>query len=109
MVNKYVTYREPLNGELQYFILQKQWPHFVGLLVDNPNYKTLFLTPIPHTTLYLAFFGTLQGRIFPASSSTEEISIIFTDMAQWYYTFRIENNQKRYKKWLLKSNQEQTM
>lgn len=102
--NKYITYREPLGGELQYFILQKQWPHYVGLLVDNPNYKTLYLFPIPNTTLYLAFFGTLQGRLMPATHHVDlEISTIFTDMAEWYYTNRIETNLKKYKKWLLKS------
>lgn len=104
--NNYITYRENYAGELQYFLLQKEWPHYVGMILDNPNYNSLYLFMIPNTKLYIAFFGTIQGRFIPSTNQVEkEIALIFVDMAEWYYKNRIESQPKKYKKWLLKSEQ----
>jgi hypothetical protein len=106
---QFITFRDSEEGgELQYYIASRQFPHYVGQVVDNPYYKTLLLVPIPHTTLYLAFSGTLQGRFMPLSPACEkEIPATLVNMATWYWTNRISNQTKKYKKWLL--NQAQPM
>lgn len=103
-MSNYITYREAdSGGQLQYFILQKQWPHYVGMVIDNPSYKSILKTPIANTTLYVSLYGTLQGRLLPAYAGVDkEIAAIFTDMAVWFYENRILPNQKKYNKWLLK-------
>jgi hypothetical protein len=90
-------------GELQYFILQREWPHYIGMIIDNPNYKSLVKVPVPNTTLYVSLWGTLQGRLLPANAGMDNgIAATLTNMAVFYYEERIIPNQKKYKKWLLK-------
>ncbi len=104
----FITYREPdSGGDLQYFVLQKAHPHYVGMIVDNPNFDAVYKVPIPNTTMFVTFFGTVEGRRFPLHSHAEkEINGILVVMAEWYWTNRISKNQQKYKKWLL-SNQVQ--
>jgi len=105
----FITFREnDSDGRPIYCIVSRQFPHYVAEIVDNPAYKSLILVPIPSTTLYLAFSGTLQGRIVPSSPQLiKEISATFVNMAQWYSANRVATNPKRFKKWLF--NQEQPM
>jgi hypothetical protein len=104
-MNHFITYREPdQDGELQYFILQKAHPHYVGMVIDNPNFQSIYKVSIPNTTMFVSFFGTIEGRRFPIHSHAEgEINATLVIMAQWYLDNRILKNQQKFRKWLLSS------
>ena len=99
----FITYRETdEGGELQYYVAQKAHPHYVGQVIDNPNFASLYKVPIPNTTMYIAYFGVIEGRRFPLHSHFEqEINGTLVAMAEWYYHNRIKKDEKKYKKWLL--------
>ncbi len=104
----FITYRETdSSGELQYFICQKVSPHYVGMIIDNPNFESVHKVPIPNTIMYVAYAGIIDGWLYPMHShAKQEINGILVVMAEWYWTNRISKNQQKYKKWLL-SNQVQ--
>jgi hypothetical protein len=99
-MNNYITYRDlDVEGELQYFILQREFPHYIGMIstyqIDN------LILPIQITGYYLwvNFAGTLRGNLIPNYRSiSEDINLIINDMAVWYYANRIVTNPKKYKK-----------
>jgi hypothetical protein len=98
---KYITYREDENGAPSYYILQKEFPHFVGRVVDNPYFKSIVNAPVPQTKLYVAMVGTLRGNAIPSYQNIlEEIKIFAIDMAYWYFENRILPNPQKFKKWL---------
>ena len=103
-MEKYITYREDENGVASYFVLQKEFPHFVGRLIDNPYFTSLCNAPVPQTKLYIAIIGTLRGNMIPAYQKvTEEIRSVAVDMALWYYDKRISPQPQKFKRWLLKA------
>lgn len=106
-MHKYITYRDiDKNGNLGYFVLQKAFPHFVGYIADNPNYRAILKVPIPNTTLFVCFNGTLRGNFIPSYRNVEqEIVDVYVDMAKWYYENRILANPSKYKKWILNDKQ----
>jgi hypothetical protein len=100
-MEKYLTFREDDNGKEQYYVLQKEFPHFVGRLVDNPYFKSLINAPVPQTTLYVAIVGTLRGSVIPVYQKVdEEIKNVAIEMAMWYFENRIFINPKKFKRWL---------
>jgi hypothetical protein len=85
-----------------HIILQRAFPHYICLIVDNPYYKSIMKVPVPQTLFFLSFKGTLRGALVPNYQNVmDEIAAVMHEMALWYYTNRIEANPKRYKKWLL--------
>jgi hypothetical protein len=101
----YITYREPdSEGKLQYYILQKRFPHFVGKIIETPKIS-LVLVPIAGYSLYVCWAGTLMGNLIPNHRNIEEeIKDSFVKMAEWFYQERILTEPKKYKKWLLKQD-----
>ena len=102
-MEKFITFREDENQKPSYYILQKEFPHFLGRLVDNPYYKSLVNAPVPQTKLYVAIIGTLRGSLIPAYQNVdEEIKTVALDMAYWYFENRVNTNPQKFKRWLLK-------
>jgi hypothetical protein len=99
----FITYRDnDESGELQYFVLQRAHPHYVGQIIDNPNFKAVYKVPIPQTSMFVAYYGDIEGRRFPMYINAEkEINAVLVNMAQWFFENRIKKNEKKYKKWLL--------
>jgi hypothetical protein len=96
----FLTFREPnANGELQYYILQKGHPHYVGKISTVPKLGIMPSVPISGYNLYMEFCGTLRGNYIPAYKDVEnEMVAVFNEMAIWYLVYRITPEEKKYKK-----------
>lgn len=102
----YITYRETDDvGRLCFYILQKKFPHYTGLLVTNPREGALVNAPIPSYMLWVTFAGCLNGNFVPGyADALEEIEFVFRDMANWYYENRLSDNPKKYSKFKINSD-----
>lgn len=96
----FITFREiDADGNLQYYVLQRQYPHFVSVLWGSPKEYLVQPIPISGYNLWLIFSGTIIGNWIPAYPDIEkEIMQTMENMARWYYTERILKDEKRYKK-----------
>lgn len=102
----FITFREPDDtGEVQYYILQREHPHYIGVIKNLPREKTLMRAAIPGHILWVEFAGTLRGNFVESRVDiVAELNGVFTDMAEWFYLNRIKPNEKKFKKFKLKSN-----
>lgn len=101
-MNPYITFRELQDGKLEYFILQKEFPHFLGKIVTYPNPKSLVNAPVAGYNLWVSFNGVINGNYYPSNISTEEMQVIFETMALWFASERIIGNGKRFDKFKIK-------
>jgi hypothetical protein len=101
-----LTYREPDDvGRLCFYILQKKFPHYVGLLVTNPREGALVNSPVPSYNLWITFSGCLNGNFIPGYADVlEEIQDVFNDMAIWYYQNRLLENPKTYSRFKIQTD-----
>jgi hypothetical protein len=99
-MSPYITYRDiDSNGELGYFILQRDFPHYIGQIITIP--KKSIIPPIQVTGYYIwvNFNGTLRGNSVPGYRNIgEDIKFVINDMAIWYYANRVIPEHKKYKK-----------
>ena len=100
-MSPFITFRDiDKEGNLSYFILQRQWPHYVGIITDKHSVDALASANITSHSLYVRFYGVLEGHFVPAHRGVqEEIKEVFQKMADWYYKHRVIPNPKRFKKW----------
>ena len=100
MIN-YITFTEPNeNEEMEYFILQKLFPHLLCKILEMPIVNVFQPVPINEYDLYIIFNGTLRGLQLPSYKNIgDEIKDVMHDMADWFYNNRILKNEKKYKKW----------
>ena len=98
-MNKFITYREKDEaGILQYYILQKDFPHIIGI-IDNKPSEGNWYSPIAGYYLYVVFNYTLRGKMIPSYKNIgEEISAVLDSMATWFCAERILPDEKKYKK-----------
>lgn len=96
----YITFRDTdNNGELQYYILQRRFPHYVAIILGKPKEDAIVTSAVSGHHLYLSFAGTLQGNFIQAIPKVEEeIQAIFDSMSAWFYSKRILPEPKKYKK-----------
>ena len=96
----YVTFIESNEiGLITYYILQKEFPHFLCYVSKHPIIKIVKPVPIDNYKLWVVFLGCLRGNMIPSYNDIdEELTIIMSDMAQWYLQNRILTNEKKYKK-----------
>ena len=99
----YITFREhDASGDLQYYILQRAFPHYIGIVLTNPHYKSILKVPIAGYEMMVGFAGTLRGNVVPSYKNImKEIEAVYHDMAIWYLENRINTNPQKYKKWQL--------
>lgn len=99
----YITFREPTQDGMQYYILQKEFPHYVGIISSHPVNKTLCQIAIPGYNLWVVFCGTIRGNVIPSYNQIQnEIEIVFQNMAQWFLEHRILAEPKKFNKWKFK-------
>lgn len=101
-MNPYLTFRESdKNNTLQYYILQKARPHYLAVLSSHPSERVLGQAPVVGHNLWVVFVGTLEGiNLIPLESQVwNEIQAVVNDMADWFYTERIQREPNKYKKW----------
>jgi hypothetical protein len=96
----YITYRDFNNkGELEYYILQRKFPHYQGVILEQPKDGAIMTAPVSCHHLYITFAGTIQGNYVLSKAALElELSSVFEDMANWFYSKRVVTDPKRYKK-----------
>ncbi len=106
----YATYREPDEvGRICFFILQKAFPNYVGLLVTNPVEGAIINVPIADYNLWITFNGTIAGNFIPAwKGVTNDITQVFYSMAEWYYINRVKG-EKKYEKFKLKQDADKSV
>lgn len=102
----YIVYREIVDdGVLGYFILQRDFPHFIGQLVGYPIAGALANAPVAGYNFWVTFKGTLRGNMIPNYKDIqEEIKQIYDSMALWYLDNIILKNEKLYQKFKIKNN-----
>lgn len=102
-MSPFITFRDTdSNGELTLFVLQRDYPHFVGVLATYPSGKAVVEVPISGHNLYMRYYGTLRGNFIPLSNHIDlEMESVFHAMALWFYSERIMKDPKRYKKWAI--------
>lgn len=95
----FITYREPDEfNRLCFYILQKAYPNFIGLLITHPREGAIVNAPIPGYNIWVTYSGVLIGNYVPALRGVEnDITQVFYSMAEWYYLNRIKTNPKKYK------------
>lgn len=96
----YITFKDTdKDNVLQYYVLQRAFPHYCGVILTVPQADSLMTIPFPGYHLYLTFSGTLAGN-YLLSRRDMEVDLLesFTKMADWYFRNRIAINEKRYKK-----------
>lgn len=102
----YLTYREEDNeGKVQYYILKKDYPNYIGKITDNYFEKSLIKLAITKHNLWVSFNGTLMGNVVPGrKEAIEEIRNELFLMAEWFYENRILVNENKYKKYRIKDD-----
>lgn len=101
----FITYRElGSDGELKYYILQKAFPHVVGVVSGVPS-ELKPQSPIPGYMLWVVFDGTIRGNSIPSyGNAIKEVYAILDKMASWFYTDRILKFEKKFKKFKILNN-----
>ncbi len=102
----YITFREPdKSGNLEYFVLQRDFPHWVGRISTIPKEGALAQSTIAGYNMYVIIEGTLRFGLIPNYKNVmEEMQLVVDTMAIWFYTERIIMDKKRYEKFKIKSN-----
>ncbi len=105
-MNKFVTFRDSNeSGELHYYILQRDFPHYIARISTESTQGSLLRVTIPQYNMWLVFAGTLRGAVIPSYKDVmDEIKTVVLDMADWYLQNRISPNPKKYKKWHLQQD-----
>jgi hypothetical protein len=103
-MSPFVTFKDLDNsGVMQYYILQRDYPHYLGRIAYYPTGGSICEVPVSGHNLYVSFNGTIRGNFIPAYPKVEEeITAVFHAMALWFYANRIVPDPKRYKKWLIR-------
>lgn len=98
----FITFKDTEDGVDKYFILQRDFPHYLAAICYIPIADSICCIPVSRHNLWITFQGTIRGNFVPSyKDAQEEIETIFNRMALWFYQNRIEKEPKRYKKWLI--------
>lgn len=100
-MNPYVTFRDnDRSGELRYYILQRDFPHYLGMVVLKPEMGAVFCATIPGYNMWVVFAGTLAGNRMPShADGLKEVTQVCLNMIDWFLVNRISKDRKRYQKW----------
>ncbi len=106
-MSPYVTFLDTdKNGVLQYYILQREFPHYVGIVVDKMEDAVFVGQPVLGYNLWVIFAGTIRGAYIPSYPDVKkEIDAVFLNMTDWFYKNRVLINPKKYKKYVQASVQ----
>lgn len=101
----FITFRDnDKEGNLQYYILQRDFPHFIGVISSVPVSGT-WQHPIAGHHLWVVFNGTLRGNSIPNYRDISvEIDVVLSNMAVWFHAERILLDEKRFKKFKIQPN-----
>lgn len=99
-MSPFITFRDiDKQGKLQYYILQRDFPHYVGLLSTRPMDTVISNSAIAGYYLWIVFWGTLRGPFIPAYNGVDkDIQSLLDNMADWFCNERIMEDEKKFKK-----------
>lgn len=105
-MNPFITFREKDNdGNLQYYVLQRGFPHYVGKISPYPIENPICQVALPGYNLWVVFDGVLRGNFAPSfPNELKNMQIVFENMAVWFHSERVVMSEKRYKKFKIVSN-----
>lgn len=105
-MNPYITFRDrDKNGELKYYILQREFPHYLCVISGMPEKLFVAASAVAGYNLYIVFSGSLRGGLIPSYKNVDkEIMLVMEDMALWYYANRILMEEKKFKKFKIKND-----
>lgn len=99
MNQPYITFRETNNeGELIYYILQKEFPHYLAF-TSNKVEKALAQATISGYNMQVVFCGCINGFVIPSYRGTiDQIQYQVEHMSDWFLANRINIEPKKYLK-----------
>jgi hypothetical protein len=102
-MSPYITFKDQdKTGELQFYILQRDFPHYCAILSFHPIPEPMAIAPISGHNLWLIGVGTIRGLYIPSYQDTfQQFQATIESMASWFYSERILKEPKRYRKWLI--------
>ncbi len=99
----FISYREEDEGELKYYIVQKDFPHNVGVICTQPNLDALAQGTVSGYNLWIVSNGVLRGNFIAVYPSyKEDLQLTMDSMANWFYSERILKDEKRYERFKVK-------
>lgn len=100
-MTKYVTFKDTdKSGLLQYYILQRAFPHYVAMVASVPMPEVIMGCPVPGYYLWIVFSGNISGNYMVGhKGELENVKNVILDMVDWFLDNRINTDKKRYKKW----------
>lgn len=105
MTAPFITYRELHEGKLNYYILQKAFPHYLMRVSTNSYEEVLMKSEIPGYSMMVVCEGTLRGGFIPNYRDVgDEIQAVMQNAAAWFWADRIQRNPTKYKKFKIQSN-----
>lgn len=98
----YITYREANdNGELIYYVLQKEFPHYLAFISTKVE-KALAQATIAGYNMQIVFCGVIHGQFIPSYRGVVgQIQMVMEDMSNWFLDNRINVEPKKYLKFKL--------
>lgn len=104
-MNPYILFEDiDDNGIKQKYILQRDFPHYVGQILYMPKLKSLIQIPVPKYNIWVSFAGTLRGNMIPSYKNIpEELDDVYRNMSSWYYENIILKNEKEFENFKLKT------
>lgn len=104
-MNPFITFREnDENGQLQYYVLQRAFPHFVAMISTVPVTGN-WSSPVAGHYLWVVFKGSLRGNAIPSYNNvSEQIQTVMDNMAAWFHADRIVMDEKRFKRFKIKTD-----
>jgi len=103
----HITFSEKTeDGEFQYFVLQKEFPHYLGQILTYPKKNIFPASAVAGYNFWVSFTGTLRGGFIPSYKDVAiEVSAALDKMALWYLDQVIMQDELRYKKFKIKNNE----
>lgn len=96
----FITYRDTdKNNELQYYILQRAFPHFQGMILTYPKEGAIAEAIVSGYNMFVSYAGTISGNYILSKRDIDaECQFVMQKMAEWFYINRISKEPKKYKK-----------
>lgn len=96
----FITFKDTdKSGELQYYILQRAYPHFQGVILTLPKEGAIAEAVVPEYNLFVSYAGTISGNYILSKRDIDaECQFVMQQMADWFYNNRVLKEPKKYKK-----------
>lgn len=96
----FLTFRETNeNGELVYYILQKEFPHHLAYISTTRIENPLAQATIAGYNMQVIFCGVINGAYIPSyRGAIGQIQLCLESMCEWFLINRINVEPKKYLK-----------